>query len=185
MNQRPLRVRIHGREGQHVTTSARLIAAAARRDGLTAEATPCYGREMNGAPVEANCQIGNGRNAPVSADCVDVLIIRDPALLHFPDVVRGLDVDGHVLVRARSLEHLGVGHLIRTLPPGHVCAVPADHNAAAALLGAFVGVTDAVTVESLISVIREHFDDERAETWEAAARRAYAETARVPLSTAS
>jgi pyruvate ferredoxin oxidoreductase gamma subunit len=119
MRDHAFRIRIHGREGQGATTAARLLAAAAVRDGLTAQALPCFGRERTGAPVEAHCRIGGGRT-PSSHPHVeaDALLVLDAALAHLSHVLRDLSPEGYVLVNARTLELLGLGELERTLPPG-------------------------------------------------------------------
>jgi pyruvate ferredoxin oxidoreductase gamma subunit len=184
MSEGPFRVRVHGREGQGTTTAARLLAAAAVRDGMSAEALECFGRERDGAPVEAFCRIGGGRPVSSPPDVeADAVIVQDATLVRHAHVLRSLSPEAYVLVNARTVEHLGLGGLIRGLPDGHVVAVEATSHRFpnAALLGALVGITGAVTLESLNAAMRERFHDLAAGPSVVAATQAYATFARTAV----
>lgn len=176
MKDRAFQVRIHGREGRGATTAARLLAAAARRQGLPAHVLRSFGREHCGAPVDAVCRIG-GDGIPPRQPAVeaDALIVQDVYLLRLPDVLCDLAPGGYVLVNARELAPLGLGQLIHELPAGHVLAVPAtDHHFPnAAMLGALAAITGVVTLESLTAAIREHLHGDAAERSVIAATDAY------------
>jgi pyruvate ferredoxin oxidoreductase gamma subunit len=166
MRDRVLRVRIHGQEGHGATTAARLLAAAAHRDGLEASVPQSSCRERSGAPVEAYCRIGGDRLAPSRPDAeTDALLIQDPRLMRQPDVLSRLTPHAYVLINAPYLQHLGLGELIRQLPEGHVLAVaaPDRHFPNVALLGALAGATGAVSLDALTAAIREHFQGDMAE----------------------
>jgi pyruvate ferredoxin oxidoreductase gamma subunit len=176
MTGRAFRVRIHGREGQGASTAARLLAAAAAREGVPAQALSSVCRERSGAPVEAFCRIGDGGVDSGRPDtAADALIVQDRALVHRPHVLHDLSPEAYVLVNGSAVEHLGLGGLIRELPPGHVLAVAAtDHHFPnAALLGALVGVTRVVALDSLTAAMRDRLRGDAAERSVRAATDAY------------
>jgi pyruvate ferredoxin oxidoreductase gamma subunit len=188
MKDAAFRVRTLGREGLGATTAARLLAAAAAREGVPAQALCSFGRERSGAPVEAFCRIGGGGAASSRPDLeADALIIQDRALVHRPHVLRDLSPEAYVLVNASALEHLGLRELIRELPPGHVVAVPATDRRFpnAALLGALAGVTGAVALDSLTAAMRDSLRGEVAERSVRDATDAYWELARGTVRTAA
>src|SRR5689334_21374100 len=101
-------IRIHGRGGQGVVTSAELLALAAFREGRHAQAFPSFGSERTGAPVVAFCRIDDHEirsREPVLAP--DAVVVQDPTLLHQVDLFSGLTPDGYVLINTtRSFEAL-------------------------------------------------------------------------------
>lgn len=177
------RVRIHGREGQGATTAARLLAAAAAHEGVSAHAMRCFGRERTGAPVEAFCRIGGGVASSRPDVEADALIVQDRALVHCPHVLRDLSPEAYVLVNAAALDNLGLGELLGELPPGHVVAVAATehHFPNAALLGALVAVAGVVALESLTAAMRDRFHGDAVERSVHHATQAYVQLARVSV----
>jgi pyruvate ferredoxin oxidoreductase gamma subunit len=94
-------VRIHGRGGQGVVTSAELLALAALLEGRHAQAFPSFGSERTGAPVVAFCRFDERPirvREPIGAP--DALIIGDPTLLHQVAVFDGLKEEGQVLLNS-------------------------------------------------------------------------------------
>ncbi len=71
-------IRWHGRGGQGAVTSAKILAAAAHREGKSVQAFAFYGAERRGAPVETYTRIS------------DKPIKRHSAIYH-PTVVAVLD----------------------------------------------------------------------------------------------
>ena len=184
MAEAAFRVRIHGREGQGATTAARLLAAAAVLDGRHAQALGCFVRERSGAPVEAYCRIGGDGAFLSRPDAeADAVIVQDATLVHRPAVLRDLSPVAYVLVNARTLEHLGIRELVRELQDGHVVAVAATTHPHpnAALLGALLGITRAVTLDSLHAAIRERYPPEVASVSVDAATRAYLDMSTRPI----
>jgi pyruvate ferredoxin oxidoreductase gamma subunit len=165
-------VRIHGRGGQGVVTAAELLSVAAFLEGRHAQAFPSFGSERTGAPVVAFCRIDDRPirvREPILAP--DALIVQDPTLLHHVDVFAGLGPNGFVVLNSSRAE-----------PGERVIAVPATALAReylgrplpnAALLGAFAGVCDLITLDSLAAAIRERFPAKPAEANIAAATAAY------------
>src|SRR5262245_56386427 len=91
---RMFQVRVQGRGGQGVVTTAELLSVAAFADGRHAQAFPSFGSERTGAPVVAFCRIDDRPirvREPIARP--DAVIVQDPTLLHQVDVFGGL-VDG-------------------------------------------------------------------------------------------
>src|SRR5437764_1338895 len=165
VNRSVLEVRIHGRGGQGVVTSAELLSVAAFIEGRHAQAFPSFGSERTGAPVIAFCRIDRRRirvREPIVAP--DAVIVGDPTLLHQVDVFGGLKPEGYVLINSsRSVSEIPLGDLLATRPTECVLTVPATELARmhvgrplpnAALLGAFAALTGEVSIASVTSAIR-------------------------------
>jgi pyruvate ferredoxin oxidoreductase gamma subunit len=161
-------VRIHGRGGQGVVTSAELLATAAFHDGHHAQAFPSFGSERTGAPVVAFCRIDERpirAHEPIGAP--DAVLVQDPTLLHHVDVFGGLSAGTWVVVNSRrSIDALGLGDLRGRTDPGRLLTVPASELArehlgrplpGPALLAAFAAATGAVSEPALDRAIRERF----------------------------
>ena len=177
-------VRIHGRGGQGVVTSAEMLSVAAFMEGRHSQAFPSFGSERMGAPVMAFCRIDEKEirlREPVMDP--DALIIQDTTLLHQVDLFAGLDTHGYMLVNTtRRYSDLGLGDYITRFPPHHICTVAATELALkfigrplpnAALLGAFAAVTGRVTLASVEAAIRDKFPGKIGDDNAAAAAAAY------------
>jgi pyruvate ferredoxin oxidoreductase gamma subunit len=163
-----IQIRFHGRGGQGVVTSAELLAFAAFRDGLEAQAFPLFGSERTGAPVMAFCRIDDHEirtREPIAEP--DVLVVQDPTLLHAIDLSAPL-----ILVNTSG----------EVEAPGRVITVPASELArehlgrpmpGTALLGALVAATGVTSFEALEAAIRDRFPGAVAAGNVAAARAAY------------
>jgi pyruvate ferredoxin oxidoreductase gamma subunit len=162
-------VRIHGRGGQGVVTSAELLSVAAFNDGRHAQAFPIFGSERTGAPVMAFCRVDDRpirTREPVMHP--DALVIQDSTLLGVLDLTAPLVVvnttglvqaDGRLVTvpaSAIAREHLG-----RPLP-------------GAPLLAALCAASGIASLGALEEAIRERFPHAVAEGNVAAARAAYA-----------
>jgi pyruvate ferredoxin oxidoreductase gamma subunit len=167
-------VRLHGRGGQGVVTTAELLAVAAFEEGRYAQAFPTFGSERTGAPVAAFCRMDDHpirTHEPIAAP--DCLIVADPSLFGPVDVLAGMAPGGLVLVNSADAIAL----------PGHrVTVVPADDLALAhvgrtvpgtALLGAFAALTGQVSLAALERAIEQRFPAAIAAGNAAAARAAY------------
>ena len=177
-------VRIHGRGGQGVVTSAEMLSVAAFMEGRHSQAFPSFGSERMGAPVMAFCRIDEKEirlREPVMDP--DALIIQDTTLLHQVDLFAGLDTKGYLLVNTtRPYSDLGLGDYITRFPPHHISTVAATELALkfigrplpnAALLGAFAAVTGRVKLASVEAAIREKFPGKIGDDNAAAAAAAY------------
>ena len=178
-------VRIHGRGGQGVVTSAELLSVAAFDEGRHSQAFPSFGSERMGAPVVSFCRIDDREirlREPIQEP--DAVIVQDSTLFHSVDVFSGLKKDGYVLINStRSLDELGIAEVARRFPKGHVRAVGATEIAVkhvgrpvpnAALLGSFAAITGQLKLESVEKAIMGKFPGAIGKANVAAAREAYA-----------
>jgi len=178
-------VRFHGRGGQGVVTAAKLLAAAAFREGRHAQAFPGFGSERMGAPVMSFCRIDDKpirTHEPVSEP--DALLIQDPTLLHQADLFAGLGHEGYILINStHGLDELGLDEFVNPFRPDRLLVVPASALAqthlgrplpGAAMLGGFAALTWAVSLDSVLAAINEKFHGSVADGNEQAARAAFA-----------
>ncbi|TDO48360.1 pyruvate ferredoxin oxidoreductase gamma subunit [Kribbella sp. VKM Ac-2571] len=173
-------VRIHGRGGQGVVTTAELLSVAAFAEGRQAQAFPTFGSERTGAPVVGFCRIADQpirSHEPIAAP--DAVIVQDATLIHQPDVLAGLRPDGFLLVNtSRSLTELGLdpaGRRVLTVPATELALTHLGRPLpGAVLLGAFAALTAQVRVESVVAAVQERFSGSVAAGNVAAIRDAYA-----------
>lgn len=179
-----LETRIHGRGGQGVVTAAELLSVAAFEEARHAQAFPSFGSERTGAPVVSFCRISDDpirTREPILEP--DAVIVVDPTLLRQVNVLGGLRPDGYVLINSsRTLEELRLQELLETDHPERRRTVPATELARehlgrplpnVALLGSFAALTGVVSIESLITAVKQRFTGEVGEGNAAAATAAY------------
>ncbi|HEU4948643.1 MAG TPA: 2-oxoacid:acceptor oxidoreductase family protein [Kribbella sp.] len=179
-----IQVRVHGRGGQGVVTTAELLSVAAFAEGRHAQAFPSFGSERTGAPVVAFCRLDDRPirvREPVSEP--DAVIVQDATLLRQVDVLAGLRPGGFLLVNStRCPADLGLDDVARVLGPGRLQTLPATELAlthlgrplpGAVLLAGFAALTGEVRLSSVESAIRERFHGAVAAGNLAAAREAY------------
>jgi pyruvate ferredoxin oxidoreductase gamma subunit len=172
-------VRIHGRGGQGVVTSAELLALAGFLEGRHAQAFPSFGSERTGAPVMAFCRFDEREirvREPIVAP--DALIVGDPTLLHQVAVFDGLAADGLVLINSsQGPAELGLEELAERLVAVPATALAREHLGRplpnAALLGGFAALTGQVRLDSVVSAIRDRFSGKVGEGNAAAATAAF------------
>lgn len=173
-----IEIRIHGRGGQGSVTAAELLAVAAFDDGREAQAFPAFGVERRGAPVLAFCRIDS---EPIRIRSQiyepDYVIVQDPTLMDTVDVLAGLKPDGTVLINS---EHTASELKLDTT--ARVVTFPATQIALetlgrpimnTAIMGAFSGISGAISFEAIERSIRHRFPGELGEKNVEAARKAY------------
>jgi pyruvate ferredoxin oxidoreductase gamma subunit len=173
-----IEIRIHGRGGQGSVTAAELLAVAAFDDGREAQAFPAFGVERRGAPVQAFCRISDEpirrRNQITNPDYV---IVQDPTLLDTVDVLAGLKSEGTVLINTEhSAAELGLDTKARvvTFPATQIALEELGRPIMnTAIMGAFSGVSGAISFDAIERSIRHRFGEELGEKNVRAARRAY------------
>ncbi len=97
----PLEIRWHGRGGYGAKTAALLLAEAVIDFGGFAQASPEFGPERRGAPVQAYTRISPQpvrRRGPVEKP--DLLVLLDPRLVGSPGVLDGVGPRTHVVLNA-------------------------------------------------------------------------------------
>jgi pyruvate ferredoxin oxidoreductase gamma subunit len=113
----------------------------------------------------------------------DALLIQDPTLLHQVDVFQGLKKDGYILINTnRSFEALGLGEFAKGFRPERLCTVPATELALkyvgrpvpnVPLLGGFAAISGVISLDAVISAIRDKFSGKVADGNIAAATGAF------------
>jgi pyruvate ferredoxin oxidoreductase gamma subunit len=173
-----IEIRIHGRGGQGSVTAAELLAVAAFDDGREAQAFPAFGVERRGAPVLAFCRIDS---EPIRTRSQiyepDYVIVQDPTLMDTVDVLAGVKPDGTVLI---NTEHAAADLKLDTA--ARVVTFPATQIAMetlgrpimnTAIMGAFAGISGAISFEAIERSIRHRFPGELGDKNVQAARKAY------------
>ncbi len=173
-----IEIRIHGRGGQGSVTAAELLAVAAFDDGGEAQAFPAFGVERRGAPVQAFCRLSE---KPIRLRSQiynpDYVIVQDPTLLDTVNVLAGVKPDGTVLINTEhSASELGLDTKARvvTFPATQIALEELGRPIMnTAILGAFAGVSGAISFDAIERSIRHRFPEELGEKNVRAARRAY------------
>ncbi len=173
-----IEIRIHGRGGQGSVTAAELLAVAAFDDGREAQAFPAFGVERRGAPVLAFCRIDS---EPIRIRSQiyepDYVIVQDPTLMDTVDVLAGLKPDGTVLINsehAASELKLDTTARVVTFPATQIALETLGRPIMnTAIMGAFSGISGAISFEAIERSIRHRFPGELGEKNVEAARKAY------------
>ncbi len=96
-------IRWHGRGGQGAVTAAKLTAEAALKMDHYFQASPEYGPERMGAPIQAFTRISP---EPIHIHChvtnPGIVVVLDPTLLAVVDVTKGMPDDGVLVVNTES-----------------------------------------------------------------------------------
>lgn len=153
--------RIHGRGGQGSVAAAYLLAAAAFEAGYTCQAFPAFGAERRGAPVMAFVRIDD---KPITLRSQvltpDFMIVQDDTLLLDPNLARGLNPEGAMLVNSRKPASEFAKFKTR------VIAIPATELAVevigrpipnTALLAAFLALTEHLPQTALAAALKGRF----------------------------
>lgn len=171
-------IRIHGRGGQGVVTAAEILATAAFLDGKFSQGFPTFGSERMGAPVYSFVRIDEKKiriHSKVYEP--DYIIVQDPTLIGATAVEEGLSQDGVALINSeRKPEEIGLNTKARviTIPAVkialEVIGKPIPNTV---LLGAFIAITNLVSLASLKDAIKKRFSGEMSEKNALAAEKAY------------
>ena len=158
-----IEVRFHGRGGQGAVTSAEIIAQAAIKKGLYAQAFPSFGPERRGAPVQAFLRVSDKpirlRSKVYKPDHV---IILDSTLLGAVNPTDGLKKEGFVIINsnksADELKKIFPGHNIAYIDASKIAreelGVPITNTT---MLGSLIKATNVVDIEALEEPIRNRF----------------------------
>lgn len=158
-----LEVRFHGRGGQGAVTSAEIVAQAAIKQGMRAQAFPSFGPERRGAPVQAFLRVSDKpirlRSKVYKPDSV---LILDPTLIASANPSAGLKKGGYVIINSnKSAEELK-----KAFPGQNIVSVDASKIAKEELgvpitnttmLGALVRATRVVELSALEEPVRNRF----------------------------
>ena len=162
-----IQVRIHGRGGQGVVTSAELIAIAAFKSGKEAQAFPFFGVERTGAPIEAYARIDT---KPIrireQVYRPNTVIVTDDTLIGIVDVTKGCDQQSIIIINSSKNKSLFIDKL--KLPEKNIFTVDATKIALeifkknitnTVILGAFAEITKYISLADLELAIKEKFEE--------------------------
>jgi len=155
-------VRFHGRGGQGVVTSANLLAIAAFKEGKYCQAFPFFGTERRGAPVVSFARIDTEfirtREQIYNPDYVVVL---DPTLLDVVDVTEGLKDDGMAIINTHKKVNLATKSRIKTVDATAIALeIIGKPFVNTPMIGALVGATHIVKLDTVAEAIKEIFPEE-------------------------
>jgi len=170
-----IEIRFHGRGGQGAVTAAEILAKAAFEDGKYCQAFPFFGAERKGAPVMAFTRISDKQiRRRYQVYNPDYVVVLDDTLLEAVDVISGLKEGGKVILNTKNGVNLGENvdsySIDATGIALDILGLPIVNTV---MLGAFAHVTDAVSLESIIKIIKETFPGKIGEKNAKAAELAY------------
>ena len=158
-------IRIHGRGGQGSLVLAQFMAIAALEDKKYGQAFPFLGGggERRGKAIMAYCRIDDN---PIRIRCrveePDCVIVQDPTILDEVDVELGLKENGTILVNTDR----DPSQLKSWMEKYQLFTIYADELAReilgrpiinTALLGAFAGVSDTLSLEATLRAVKSRF----------------------------
>lgn len=179
-----LEVRWHGRGGQGAWTASELLARAAISEGKYIQSFPEFGPERMGAPVTAFTRIST---EPIHLHCAvynpDVVAVLDPTLLKSVKVVDGLSEEGGSIIINTKDDPVEIRKQLGS-DVGKLWVVPASEISIktlgmaitnTAMLGAVARVTEAVSLETIETMVKGRFRADVAEKNFAVVKEAYQE----------
>jgi pyruvate ferredoxin oxidoreductase gamma subunit len=160
-----IEIRFHGRGGQGVVTSAEILAVAAFKDKKYSQAFPFFGTERRGAPVVAFTRVDDKfiriREQIYNPDYVVVL---DSSLLDVIDVTQGLRDNGMAIINTNKDVNLKTKAKVKTVDAtGIALKVIGKPFVNTPMIGALVGATGIVDINSVFNVLKERFPPEIAQ----------------------
>jgi len=178
-----IELRFHGRGGMGVVTAAELLVNAALREGFYGQSIPMFGPERRGAPVVVFARVSD---RPIRlhsrVEHPNIVVVFDHRLANFIDVTKGFKGD-LFLINAPSLSELP-----KDLKAFRLASVDATEIAVklklvvagwpvvnTAMLGALAKASGLVSLNSVVSAIKERWPGRIGELNAEAARRAYQE----------
>ena len=163
-----IKIRFNGRGGQGAKTSAQLLAVACLSQGKYIQAFPEYGPERRGAPVKAFVKIDN--KPIVSREPINnpnIVVVIDASLLEIKDTYSGLDKHGILLINTSKTKKQITENLIKNNLAGKIYTINASKISLDLLginmpnmpmLGALIKITKIIQINSLVDVIKKHFE---------------------------
>jgi len=158
-------IRWHGRGGQGAVTAAKLVAEAALRQDQYFQASPEYGPERMGAPIQAFTRISA---EPIDIFCgvtnPDIVVVLDPTLLGAVDVTDGMPEGGTLLVN--TADEPAVIREQTGFASGRVATVDATQIAIdtigkaipnTPMLGALLKATGIMDIDGVLEHVRTSF----------------------------
>ncbi len=161
-----LEIRFHGRGGQGAWTASQILALAALKEGKYVQSFPTFGPERMGAPIEAYTRISD---EPINLHCgiynPDVIVVLDPTLLG-SQVLRGMKPSSILVVNSKD-KPKEIREKLK-VTDGKIWSIDATSLAVrilgrgitnTAMVGAAVRATQIVSLQSVLDVIKETFEE--------------------------
>ncbi len=159
-------VRFHGRGGQGVVTTSKILANAFARTGQFGASFPMFGFERRGAPVTA---FGRFSDKPVREKTQiynpDIIVVLDPSQKNSPNVFQGLvpggmmllnDADGKVTVSHENLKKLGIINANKIAVEEIGLAIPNT-----VVVGAFAKLSGLLDIEPCCEALEDYFSGKK------------------------
>ncbi|UCD71755.1 MAG: 2-oxoacid:acceptor oxidoreductase family protein [Syntrophobacterales bacterium] len=160
-----IEVRIHGRGGQGAVIASEILATASFYDGKFCQSFPAFGVERRGAPVTAFTRIDDKYiRIRTQIYAPDHIIVLDQTLLtEGVEVTGGLKHGGWIVVNSRKDLAGFPGFNKYRVATVDANSIAMSHGVGTStapvvnttILGAFVRVTELVTIDSVIKAIKE------------------------------
>ncbi|MCP8316495.1 MAG: 2-oxoacid:acceptor oxidoreductase family protein [archaeon] len=159
-----IEIRWHGRGGQGAVTATELLAKAAVKQGLKAQAFAMFGPERRGSPVVAFTRIDK---EPIEVRShiyePDVVVTLDPTIMNIVDVSAGLKAKGTLVLNTKSspleLKKTFSNFRIATVNATSIAlqrlGVPITNTV---MLGALAKATGIVKLSNVEKVVLERFN---------------------------
>ena len=165
-----LEVIFFARGGQGAKSAAEIIAQAATCEGKFVQAFPSFGPERSGAPTKTYLRISDASirtHEPVIDP--DVVVVLDDTLLDSQDVANHLDRNEALIVNTQMNEHEVKEHIAKIGGKFEGKVYPVDASGISlsiigqprpntVILGKFIKVTEATSIESVIEEFRKIFE---------------------------
>lgn len=158
-------IRWHGRGGQGAVTAAKMMAETALQLDKFFQASPEYGAERMGAPIQAFTRISDERiNSHSGVTEPDIVVVLDPTLLGAVDVTEGLPSEGYLIINTEMSptdvrEKFDIrGYQLFTVGASKIAvdtigrAIPNTP-----MIGALLGATGIMDIEKVVEHIKTAF----------------------------
>lgn len=173
-------VRFHGRGGQGVVTTSKILANAFARTGQFGASFPMFGFERRGAPVTA---FGRFSDKPVREKTQiynpDIIVVLDPSQRNSEAVFKGLlpggmmllnDSDDAADISHENLKKLGIIDANKIALEEIGLPIPNT-----VIAGAFAKLSGLLDVEPCCAALEDYFDGKKLAANIVCARRGYEE----------
>jgi pyruvate ferredoxin oxidoreductase gamma subunit len=181
----PCEIRLVGRGGQGVVTAGDLLGQAALIEGRYAQSIPTFGPERRGAASLATLRIGEEEILlKCAAARPEIVLLLDPTIWHHVNVLLGVKADATLVFNTprtpeQIRDDLGSGKLGSHITGDGYTLFTVDATGVAletlgraitntAMMGALVGATSVLEMESVEKVLAERFGNKAAANVEAA-----------------
>ena len=154
---------IAGFGGQGVMSVGKTLVEAGMEEGLEVSWVPSYGPEMRGGT--ANCSVilsPQTIGSPIVSNPTELIAMNEPSLAKFVDSVQP---GGFIFLNGMDIhpEKVPEGVKVINVPCGEIAARLGNPKVAnMVMLGAYVGATEALKVETIEEMIHEMFTGKKA-----------------------